>query len=604
MSYRLVSGDGQLSFELRAGSPLVLGRALSSDLPVLDPTVSRRHAELSVQANEVALRDLGSSNGTFVNGARVSDARLVAGDRIVFGKILFELRQLSPVLIDDDSAETMRRAARAGTTIIRQVPVPDADQTLERALRASGVQAAIDDTAVAVPQHERDRLRLTLLLEISKAFTRVVSVDALLDKLLDFTFRLLDVDQGAVLLVDEGVEFSGVTRELSSTDLGEGLRVARTRVRPGVSPHPVPMGLARTAVEERMALLSDNVEDAERSHAAHRAARADGGTTAVPDGSERTLEAGRATPPSIKHADTARAVICAPLLGGEGHALGCLLVESSSVGGASPAPALGAVSATSRGSDEHVHRMDDDDLEFLVALAGIGAVALENLKFAERSRQEALIRGNFERFFAPHLAARIASAPGALRRGGERRRVAVLFSDIRGFTALAARLTPDATASLLSEYFSEMAECVFTHGGTLDKFIGDAVMAQWGAPLSAPGGDDADRALEAGQAMLAAVARLNQRWAAQGRPGLEVGLGINYGEVFAGYLGSERRLEYTIIGDVVNTASRLCEAAQGGELLVTPQLKQALTRPHRLTPHAALWLPGRDRTIPVFNAAL
>jgi len=239
-----------------------------------------------------------------------------------------------------------------------------------------------------------------------------------------------------------------------------------------------------------------------------------------------------------------------------------------------------------------------------VALAGIGAVALENLKFAERSRQEALIRGNFERFFAPHLAARIASAPGALRRGGERRRVAVLFSDIRGFTALAARLTPDATASLLSEYFSEMAECVFTHGGTLDKFIGDAVMAQWGAPLSAPGGDDADRALEAGQAMLAAVARLNQRWAAQGRPGLEVGLGINYGEVFAGYLGSERRLEYTIIGDVVNTASRLCEAAQGGELLVTPQLKQALTRSHRLTPHAALWLPGRDRTIPVFNAAL
>src|SRR5512132_473406 len=138
MPFRLISGDGQLSFELRSGPPLVLGRALSSDLPVLDPTVSRRHAELTVDSGAVSLHDLGSSNGTFVNDERVTDARLVAGDRVVFGKMIFELRELSPMLVDDGSVETMRRAARAGTTIIRQVPVPDADQTLERALRASG----------------------------------------------------------------------------------------------------------------------------------------------------------------------------------------------------------------------------------------------------------------------------------------------------------------------------------------------------------------------------------------------------------------------------------------------------------------------------------
>jgi adenylate cyclase len=552
MPYRLVSADGQLSFELRAGSTLVLGRALSSDLPVLDPTVSRRHAEVVVEATGVALRDLESSNGTFVNGKRVASARVVAGDRVVFGKILFELRDLSPVLIDDGSAETMRRAARAGTTIIRQVPVPDADQTLERALRASGVQRTVDETAVVVPQQERDRLKLTLLLEISKALTRVPTEAALLEQLLGFTCRMLDVDQAAVLLTD------------GDGDLRVGAQRARSGPAKGHGEPPVPISLAQTAVREKVALLSDD----------HPVSTPVSGTSGPSD--EAT---------TIPMVSMRRSAVCAPLLGGEGRVLGVLYAASLSAG---DRPVLS-------------RRVDEDDLEFLVACAGIGAVALENLRFAERSRQEAVIRGNFERFFTPHLAAKIAATPAALRAGGERRRVAVLFNDIRGFTPLAARLTPDATARLLTEYFSEMAECVFRHGGTLDKFIGDAVMAQWGAPWSAP--DDADRALEAALEMLSGLERLNRRWAAEGRPVLQVGVGLNYGEVFAGYLGSERRLEYTIIGDVVNTANRLCQAAEGGQILVTPAVAESLTRPHTLVSHEALWVPGRDTPLPVYNAA-
>ena len=116
-------------------------------------------------------------------------------------------------------------------------------------------------------------------------------------------------------------------------------------------------------------------------------------------------------------------------------------------------------------------------------------------------------------------------------------------------------MAPDETALLLTEYFTEMVECVFRHGGTLDKFIGDAVMAQWGAPISEP--DDADRALDAAVDMMRSLARLNVRWRDQGRPQLQVGIGINYGEAFAGNIGSQRRLEYTVIGDTVNTARRL-----------------------------------------------
>lgn len=524
MPFRLVSADGQLSFELRAGLPLVLGRALSSDLPVLDPTVSRRHAELTIEPTSVQLKDLGSSNGTFVNGSRVTATSVQTGDRVVFGKIQFELQELSPMMIDDGTAEVKRRAARAGTTVIRQVPVPDADLTLERALRASGVQQAIDETTVAIPQHERDRLKLTLLLEVSKALTRVTTIEALLERTLHFTFRLVDVDQASVLLLDED---NRLTERL-------------TRVREGGVVHPVPLALAQSSLDQKSALLSDN--------------------TAGHEGN-----------------DSGRTSVCAPLIGGEGRSLGVLYVDSS---------------ASTR-------RVDDDDLEFLVAFAGIGAVALDNLRFAERSRHEALVRGNFERFFTPMLAARIAAAPESLRLGGERRDVAVLFSDIRGFTTLAARLTPVETASLLTEYFSEMADCVFKHGGTLDKFIGDEVMAQWGAPISEP--DDADRAVAAALDMIAALHRLNAGWLSQGRPRLQVGIGINFGEAFAGYLGSERRLEYTVIGDTVNTAKRLCTAAQGGEILVSAPLRNRLTRPHELTDHAPLEIQSRSEPLPVFR---
>jgi adenylate cyclase len=460
-----------------------------------------------------------------VNGTRITTSSGRLGDRIVFGKILFELQDLSPVLIDDGTAENRRRTARAGTTVIRQVPVPDADLTLERALRASGVQQAIDETAVILPQHERDRLKLTLLLEVSKALTRVTTTDALLEKMLQFTFRLVEVDQASILLLDE------------NNQLGERV----TRVRDGMEQHTVPVSLAQSSLDQKSALLSDN-----------------GGAEGRGRASSRTS-------------------VCAPLIGGEGRSIGVLYVDS----------------------DTNRRRVDDDDLEFLVAFAGIGAVALDNLRFIERSRHEALVRGNFERFFTPMLAARIAAAPESLRLGGERREVAVLFSDIRGFTTLAARLTPVETARLLTEYFSEMADCVFRHGGTLDKFIGDEVMAQWGAPISEP--DDADRALSAALDMVGALEELNASWLSQGRPQLQVGIGINFGEVFAGYLGSERRLEYTVIGDTVNTAKRMCSSAQGAEIIISGPVRERLTRPYEIVDHPALEIQSRSEPLAVFR---
>jgi adenylate cyclase len=164
-------------------------------------------------------------------------------------------------------------------------------------------------------------------------------------------------------------------------------------------------------------------------------------------------------------------------------------------------------------------------------------------------------------------------------------------------------MAPDVMAATLSEFFGAMVDCVFRHGGTLDKFIGDAVMAQWGAPEGGP--DDADRAMHAAIDMQETLARLNARWRAEGarRPELSMGVGVAYGEVFAGNIGSERRLEFTVIGEAVNHASRLCDAAAGGEILVTEAVRAALREPPPLRVVPAPFAPERGATYAVVRDA-
>jgi adenylate cyclase len=177
-----------------------------------------------------------------------------------------------------------------------------------------------------------------------------------------------------------------------------------------------------------------------------------------------------------------------------------------------------------------------------------------------------------------------------------------LFSDIRGFTALAETMRPDDMASLLTEYFTQMVDCVFRHEGTLDKFVGDSVMAQWGAPIGSP--DDADKAMAAAIEMIQELDSLNEQWRAAGRPELQVGIGLNYGEAFAGNIGSERRLEFTVIGDVVNTAARLCGEAGPRTILLSDEFRHALRNPPPLYACPPMELKNKSQPVTVFRVAL
>jgi adenylate cyclase len=241
----------------------------------------------------------------------------------------------------------------------------------------------------------------------------------------------------------------------------------------------------------------------------------------------------------------------------------------------------------------------DEDLQFLIAFGGIAAAGIRASMQADELQEQAIVRGSFERYFAPGVAAEIARNAGATRLGGDRRPIAVLFSDVRGFTRLAEGMTPEALASLLSDYFTEMVEVVFEHGGTLDKFVGDAIMALWGAPQAQ---DDApDRAVRAALAMQEALVHLNARWKSEGRPELGVGIGVNFGEVFVGNIGSHRRLEYTVIGDVVNVAARLCAEAGAGEILVADGVRAATTAGWRYEALEPMGLKGREERVGVYR---
>ena len=188
-----------------------------------------------------------------------------------------------------------------------------------------------------------------------------------------------------------------------------------------------------------------------------------------------------------------------------------------------------------------------------ILLTFTGGMAANYFTEGRHKRQ---IREMFSKYVAPEYVAQLAEDPSKITLGGRRAELTILFSDIRGFTSISEKLEPHEVIEFLNEYLSLMAAIVKQKGGTLDKFIGDAVMAFWGEPVHHP--DHADRAADCALAMQETTAQLAKKWVAQGKPDIHIGVGINTAEVVVGNIGSvEHKLDYTVIGDGVNLASRL-----------------------------------------------
>jgi adenylate cyclase len=184
------------------------------------------------------------------------------------------------------------------------------------------------------------------------------------------------------------------------------------------------------------------------------------------------------------------------------------------------------------------------------------------------------LRQSFGRYVSREVMAQVLADATSLR--GERRQVSILFSDLRGFTTLAEGMAAEAVAAHLSQYFDAMTEAILVHRGMINDFIGDAIMATFGAPVADP--EHALHAVQSAVAMDRALHELNRRWAAEGRPTLRMGVAVHTGEVFAGNVGGSARLKYAVVGDPVNVAARLegLNKKLGTTLLITEATRMAL----------------------------
>ena len=483
-----------------------IGRAPDNNVALDDPRASRYHAHVTFRGDGYFLL-----NGVFID----SVLRRSANGVTVNGRPCEERR-----LADGDQV-------RIGASLIqffepergRPAGLKYSDAALGGTQIAVAAHSVLLDAPRAAKSDGTDAELLTLrrkadilamLYELTRTFNSVFDLKTLFDKATDVIFRVTPADR-VVALLGDGPVGAGDFAKLKPA--GTRTRLKETDDASGA------ITISRTILDkvlgERVALLSqDAAADAQLAHA----------KSIVSQG--------------------VRSTICAPLL------------TESGVHGVIYADRLDPAAVFTR-----------DDLEFISALASQTAVAVESARAHERLAREEVARANYSRFLPEYVVRQMLESPESFKLGGTNQTVTVLFADVRGFTRLSEHAPPERVVQLLNRYFTAMTEIIFAHGGTLDKFIGDGLMALFGAPSVTP--RDAANALTAAVAMQRQMAALNAELRAAGLSEIGVGVGLHTGEATVGYIGSERRSEYTAIGDTVNLAARLESKASGGQILVS-----------------------------------
>ena len=468
--------------ELRAGR-VRLGRAPRNDVLLNDPEVSKFHAEIAVDENGIVLRDLGSSNGTFVNGAPVQEQALQPGDTLEIGTCRFRL----------EKGVADRR--RSSVTIVAPGPIERTQVLAASQIETLRPANEIQDAEVLRRRYERVRTAF----EAVGQLIDITDIATLCQQILEVAFRLLNAETGAVLLFDNNEDLVPWATRATAPGDDPTILISRT--------------IVDQVIRDKSAVLaSDALTDSRWSS------------------SESVVLSG------------VRSLMCVPLLSAE-NVYGLLHVGNASM----------------------VAAFAQSDLELITGIGSGAGVALSNAFMAHQLAEEARTRESLGRFLSPVLVEQVLQHRIDLKRGGEEREVTVMFADIRGFTSLTERSKAQDVVSLLNEYFDQMVEVVFEHCGVLDKYIGDALMAVWGTPMSHR--QDARRAVTAAREMQEVVVSLNATRAERGVEPIAIGIGLASGVCVSGAIGARRRMEYTVIGDAVNLASRLAGIAKPGEVL-------------------------------------
>jgi adenylate cyclase len=501
-----------------------LGRHPANTIQLEDREVSKEHAVIELWEGAYRLRDLRSSNGTFVNGRRVPELRLRNGDEIRLGttRLIFWLGAGQPVGARA-TGFTVAQGPGAAASVVASIPS-------DEAARRFKPEAAIQDVELLRSDYEK----LRAAMEFQRQVGAETELSMILEKTLLASFEMLRADNGAILLkgADGALHIEAVRRR-NPAQQAEEVVVSETL-------------LDRVMAQREGLLTADAITD----------------------------ERFQASKSILAHG--IRSAMAVPLIS-KGEVRGVLFLDTR----------------------ERTGAFTDKDLRVLSAIGAQAAAALESAELRWRLQAEERKRSNLARFLPPVLVEQVARGELHLEDAGELRQVTVLFSDIRGFTSLAELSEPQEVVRMLKEYFELMAEVVFEHRGIVDKYIGDSVMALWGAPE--PLEDGPARACHAALEMQVKLEEFNARRQREMRLPIAVGVGINTGLAVVGLMGSSRRPEYTAIGDTVNVASRLCGLAGAGEILVSAETARGAGQAVTTRSLPAAQVKGRAQRVPVFQ---
>ena len=397
----------------------------------------------------------------------------------------------------------------------------------------------LTDLAGRVKKLERENYLLTVLYEAGKALNSKLALEHICEQVISLACLIEGVERGFVMLFDER---------------GEVARQTEVRYRDPASAESRPQIILSQSVlelirKERQPILIDDVSADERF-----------------SGSESLKISGL------------RSAMCAPLVGKE-QLFGVLYVDNL----------------------EKASAFTQDELNVFALVAAQAGAAIDNAIAHEKIAQQSLQRSALERFLSPEVVEMVVANPD-IRLGGVNQEVTVMFADIRGFTTMSETMEPGRVVEILNEYFTRVTDVIFDNGGTLDKYIGDAVMAVFGAPISK--GNDAAAAVNSAMQIQRLLVELNRDATARNWPELRVGIGINTGNAIAGNIGSPRRLDYTVVGDAVNTAQRLMTNAAGGQILISESTARKLGKTGKtidLERLPEMKVKGRSEAVPVFR---
>jgi len=536
--YRLIyqDGDSPQNYTFNVGE-VIIGRSPECQVVLKDFGISRQHAKIVVDEDGARILDLKSKNGTTVNGVPVVEAPLKDGDRILLGKfqLTFSKSLEGKVVLD----EAKPLSEEAGT-IIRSVG--ELSKLLSSTDTSGGAAAATDvkKAPADVQEIEKSNRILKVLMKVAETLIAVRPVEEVLQQVMEIVFDHVPADRGFLMLQEElGSKLVPmvIKHRNASAATGDQAKISISKT------------IADRVVKDRVSILT----------------------------SDALVDPRFGAGDSIRFHGI-RSAMCAPLWNKD-QVIGIIHVDS---------PML-------------TNCFTLNDLDLLTALANYAAVAVERARLNQKIVAEEKKRERLGRFLSPQVTNRIlatSDSQSATLGVPEVRDVSVLFADIVGFTSMSEKMSPAAVSLLLSDYLSRMTDVIFKYEGTLDKYIGDAIMAVFGAPLDMP--DHAERSIRAALEMRERLDEFNSE--RKEGPTIRIRIGINSGKAVAGEIGSINKKEYTVLGDTVNTASRLESSVAKPGLIVIGENTYAAVKSHfKCQSLGKATLKGKEKEVAVYE---